>query len=318
MTGKRIWKAVTSKEVITFLVFLIIAAIMWFMYTVGTQREVEIKAPVVYYGIPDDVKLREPLPAEVGFTIRDEGSQLWSYLLMDVDTLEVDLADQFSHARKREIKVNFEPYVAELAASLSSSCEVVEVRPAVYQSRYESVHTRRVPIRLAADIKIDKSYMAVSPVTITPAEVLIRGVRRSVDSVQYIQIDSIGETVTKSRKFNVRLRAPAGVELLTARAEISVRTERATEKSFTLPIEQRNTPEGEQLHIFPKDARVVCRVGLSRYKALDPAKLHVIFDYNTCDSQRFVNTLRIESDTPLTGVECRIEPQEVEYLIEKL
>lgn len=317
MTWKQFSKTVATKEVMTFLLFLVIAAIMWLMYTIGTQREIELTAPVAYYGVPDDISMRQPLPETVTFVLRDEGSHIWEWIFWDADTIDVDLTDQFAPGRRREVKVAFEPYVTQLVREQSSTCEVSNIDPAVYQSKYEKVHTRRVPVRLARPVRIDNQYMLVDSVVITPATVRVRGDRYSVDTIQAITIEIDPVVITKSKSFTVKLVGPKGVDVLADEAKVEVKTERATEKSFRMPIEMVNVPDEVSLRVFPKEAEVICRVGLSRFNSLNADRLSIVFDYEKRDAARFVCPLSLKSTASLDGIEYRIEPREAEYLIEQ-
>jgi len=312
-------KVATSREVATFFAFLVVASLMWLMYTIGSQREMTIPAPVVYYGVPDDVKLDKPLPTEISFTIEEDGSQLLNYLFTVLDTIEIDLSDQFASKRAhKEIKINYLPYVEEKMNVISTSCNIVNLEPALYTSSYSKVYTRRVPVRLTSHINTLLQYTLRDSVRIEPSEVLIRGDRKAIDTVRAIYVDSVRQLFRQSKVVSARLINPPGVELLTHNVRLHVDIERQTEKSFTLPIEQVNVPNNVNIHLFPKEAEVVFSVGLSRFNALSDDDYHVIFDYNNVDTLHHTSRLRLMKEGGENNIPYRITPGEVEYLIEKL
>ena len=60
--GNKVATFLKSRDVVTFLFFFLLAFFMWYMYSIGTQREIKRKIPMQYTGIPEDVKLTNPLP----------------------------------------------------------------------------------------------------------------------------------------------------------------------------------------------------------------------------------------------------------------
>ena len=312
-------KVVISREVATFCAFLVVASLMWLMYTVGTQREVNISVPVAYYGIPDDVKLQKKLPSEVQFTIQEDGSQLLNYFFTTLDTIDIDLSEQF--ARKhglKEIKINFLPYVEEKMNEISTSCNIINVEPAVYTSDYSKVYTRRVPVKLSSAINTALQYTLLDSVTIEPSEVCIRGVRKSIDAISVIYVDSVKEVFNKSKSVYASLVCPRDVDVMTTKVRLNVKVERQTEKSFTFPIEMANVPENINVHLFPKEADVVFSVGLSRFGKLSDVDFHLLFDFDDVDTIRHTCPLKLINNSVETDIKYRIVPGEVEYLIEKL
>lgn len=312
-------KVVISREVATFCAFFVVASLMWLMFTIGTQREMTISVPVVYYGIPDDVKMDRPLPTEVQFTIEEDGSQLLNYLFAEVDTIDIDLSQQFSskHGHK-EIKINFLPLVEEKMNVISTSCNIVSVEPAVYASPYSKVYTRRVPVRLGSLVNTAHQYTLRDSVVIEPSEVLIRGVRKAIDTVSVIYVDTVKDVFRKSSVVSARLIRPRGVELLTKSVNLHINVERQTEKQFMIPVEMMNVPDNVNVHLFPKEANVVFTVGVSRFNSLSDADYHVIFDFNNVDTVRHTCPLQLVNSGEELNVPYRIVPSDVEYLIEKL
>lgn len=319
MILKWIKKVVISREVATFCFFLLVSSLMWLMFTIGTQREMVIPAPVVYYGIPDNIKMTKQLPSEVQFTVEDDGSQLLSYFFSKLDTVKIDLTDQFSGERGlKEVKINYLPYIQEKMNVISTSCKIVEVEPALFTSSYKKVYTRRVKVALGSGIRTGLQYTLKDSVVIEPREILIRGEHQTIDSIQYVYVDSISEVFTKSKTIYAPLAHIKGVELLTKSVLVKVNIERQTEKSFTLPIEYVNVPDNVNIHLFPAEAEVIFNVGLSRFNNLKDDDFKIVFDYDTRNEENHTCKLQLVNSGVQQGFTYRISPEEVEYILEKL
>lgn len=316
MDWKSLKDRIFSRRTMTFLLFLAISAVLWLMYTVGTKHSIQTKVQVVYWGLPDDVKLSEELPSVVEFTIKEEGNQLMKYFFKELDTLEIDLSDQFVKNRHSEIKINFEPYIEDLLRPISSTFEVVDIQPASYASKYINVYTRRVPIAMRSEIVLGTQYALTDSVKIEPSTVLIRGERKVIDSIQCIYLDTLEETIEKSGKRNVKLLRPKGVELLRNSATLDIQIERITEKTFTVPLVLRNVPEGVAVKTFPAEVSLIAVVGLSKFKTLEESDFSIVADYDMRNEISHTIPLYLEGNEEFNGLQYKIVPSEVEYILE--
>lgn len=289
------------------------------MYTVGSQREIERRTAVVYWGIPDDVYLNGKLPDQITFKVRDEGEELSSFLFAELDTIEIDLSAKFRQkgSHKQEIKIDYKPYVEELVRPISSTSIVTNVDPSTMTYSYKRVYTRRVPVKFSVEPEVDPQYALLRAIKIEPAEVLIRGDRDVIDSVKCIYIDSIPGLLSKNDVIECRLLRPnKRVELLTKKVSVDVAVERVTEKNFRLPIEVVGA-DGVRVKLFPETANVIFAVGLSRYYDVDAKDFRVLFDYSLRDEERKIVRLSLQTNDDLEGIRYKIEPEEVEYITEQ-
>ena len=71
--GNKVATFLKSREVVTFLFFFVLAFFLWYMYNIGTQREISRRIPISYIGVPDNVQLEKELPEELKFVLKDEG-----------------------------------------------------------------------------------------------------------------------------------------------------------------------------------------------------------------------------------------------------
>ena len=60
--GNKVATFFKSRDVVTFLLFFLLALFMWYSYTASTQREISKKIPIKYIGIPQNVSLEKRLP----------------------------------------------------------------------------------------------------------------------------------------------------------------------------------------------------------------------------------------------------------------
>jgi len=90
--------------------------------------------------------------------------------------------------------------------------------------------------------------------------------------------------------------------------------QKTTEKRFELPVEVMGVPQGKSIRVFPSKADVYVRVRMSEYEGLQKESFRVWCTYPA--SQTDVLVLHVDANEN-ESLSFRIEPEEVEYLIEE-
>ena len=86
-----------------------------------------------------------------------------------------------------------------------------------------------------------------------------------------------------------------------------------TEKLFELPIEVTGVPQGKSVRVFPSKAEVYVRVRMKEYEELQKEDFRVWCTYPV--TQTDVLILHVDANEK-KSLSVRVEPEEVEYLIE--
>ena len=156
--GNKVATFLKSREVVTFLFFFVLAFFLWYMYSMGTQREITRRIPISYIGIPDNVQLEKELPQELKFVLKDEGKIIWSYQKSLFDTLKIDLTNHFDQNDALEIK--FEEHFQKILTLLSPTTKVIELNPSYFTSKYIRLYSKSVPVVTSNVIKLAPQHVA--------------------------------------------------------------------------------------------------------------------------------------------------------------
>ena len=68
-----------SKDVLSFLLFLILSSGFWFINVLDKERVTEILIPLRFDGLPKNIAITNEQPAFVTIKVKDKGLQLFSY-----------------------------------------------------------------------------------------------------------------------------------------------------------------------------------------------------------------------------------------------
>ena len=313
--GNKVATFLKSREVVTFLFFFVLAFFLWYMYNIGTQREISRRIPISYIGVPDNVQLEKELPEELKFVLKDEGKIIWSYQKSHFDTLKIDLTAQFDDNSPIEIK--FDEQFQKILSLLSPTTKVVELNPGYFTSKYIRLYSKLVPVVTSNVIKLAPQHVMYDTVAFSPKYVSLLGTKESVDSISYLYLEPITETFDKTKTIAVNIQKPQGVNISRPSVNVTVPVEMCTEKEVTVPIVVENLPRNTYIRTFPSEVKIRFSVGLSHYNSVTESTFRAIFDYNDILLNPDKNTATLQLDYTSGYIfNIQLHPSEVEYIIE--
>lgn len=172
----RWWKAIRSFlfswDALTFLFFVLAAAVMWYGHAISTEREATLHVPVRYAGIPHDVHFEPDLPDQVDVTIRDAGRRLIAQS-EDIPVLTFDLSDQIKGSTGK-IHIAQEQIIQKLPTSLqgSGTTKMLSISPEYIEGAYTERYTERKFTLPVETRKVPSGYKLV--IFPTMVEVIVR------------------------------------------------------------------------------------------------------------------------------------------------
>lgn len=304
-----------SRDVVTFLFFFLLAFFMWYMYSIGTQREISRKIPIKYVGIPEDIQLNKPLPEKLGFVIKDEGKIIWSYKKSLFDTLTIDLSETFEQNKTLELK--FEEQFQKILAHLSPTTKIVELAPNYFTTPYIRLYSKSVPVVLSNAVKMAPQHVMYDTISIQPKRVTILGNAEAIDTISYLYIEPILGEFDKTKTIIANIIKPDGVELNRTTVNVTIPAEMCTEKEVIVPISLENVPEDINIKTFPSEVKIRFSVSLSHYNSITEETFKVIFNYDDLNLQNNPTTNALQLDYTSGYIfNIRLNPSEVEYVIE--
>ncbi|MBR3647896.1 MAG: hypothetical protein IKN59_05865 [Paludibacteraceae bacterium] len=132
-----------SWDAVTFLCFVMVAAVMWYGHALSTTRQMTIHVPVTYKGVPKDLSFKPELPKQIDVTLRDNGRRLIAQS-EDLPTITFDLSDQIKGSEGK-VHIEHAQIISQLPSSMqgNGTTQVVSVRPDNIEARYSEQFTER-------------------------------------------------------------------------------------------------------------------------------------------------------------------------------
>ena len=90
-----------------------------------------------------------------------------------------------------------------------------------------------------------------------------------------------------------------------------------TEKTVSLPVQIINNPENISIISFPAEVKVIFNISVKNFNAFQNSDIHVVIDFNEIKKGDLKKKrLKIINNKPYIS-NIRIQPEEVEFLLEE-
>lgn len=304
-----------SKDVLSFLVFLLLSAAFWFVNALNKEREMSLILPVSYSGFPEEMLLTEKLPGEIKLKIKDLGMNLWFYVSEKRDTININYTGQLKESGIISIP-NTSIYAA-VTEKLLASTVILEMSPENIVSQYVKLHAKTVPVELMTNLTLEDQYMFCFPVRPVPDKVTLYGALHDLNAIKTIKTETLVlNNIRDTVNADVALVKINNIKSSVNRVRVRLCAEMFTERVVYLPVNVINKPDQYQVRVFPAEVKVICNIGMSNYSRFNPNDLQIVLDYQQKNiTQGNKKKLSVINRKPYIG-NVRIYPDEVEFLLE--
>lgn len=315
-------KRLKSHRFLTFIGFVLLAFSFWLIRSLQLTYHTQIEVPIEYDKLPPNVRYPQNAPEKAIFTIQDVGLQLIQYELQHFEPIHVKLHGKSS----KQLLLGKKALIEEFQKQLSPSTSIITSSPQEISLPLYELRSKRVPVKMNFKPITDQGYI-LSRVSFSPSEVSIFGSAESLKNINAVYIDSVG--LSKQHEpfvQDIALKSLRRYGIDYAKEDMHVKVnfgiEALTEQRFELPIDVDSAPEGFHLRLLPNVASVNITLPKSKYKLLSPEQIKLAVSYPTGPSGEIdpgLTLLPVQVvSKPDWIVGTRIEPQKVEFILEKL
>lgn len=262
------------RDVLTFLLFVVIATLVWYGHAMQSVRNTRVPVLIQYTGKPDAIGLKAPgLPDTVMIEVRDAGARLNTYH-SDPLRLTIDL-HSYIHGDRGTIYIPSDALRRSISDILQGTSRLIETRPEEISCDFFTEQEKTVTLAFDSELKAANEYQIVGTPTLATRRMKIFGDEKSISAIDTLYtehreyIDLIDTT-----KLRCAIAAPEGVRKEKDSVEVQIIAERFTEKKFMIPVHVIGVPEGLHIRLFPKEVEVSVRVGMSHFGQVKANNIH--------------------------------------------
>ena len=269
-----------KRDILTFLLFVALAAFIWYGHAMQSVRNTHVPVLIQYTGKPGSIGLGEPgLPDTVMIEVRDAGARLNTYH-RDPLRLTIDLHG-YIHGDKGTIHVPSDALRRSISDILQGTSRLIDTRPEEIRCHYFTEQEKSVAVVFDGTINPAAEYQVVSGPALIPKRIKVYGEDRVLNQIdtlrtEYLTLNELIDTTD----IRAALVTPRGIRLGTDSVDLRVLCERFTEKKFIIPLRVRNLPEGSHIRLFPKEVEVSVRVSINHFSEVQAKDIEASCTYS--------------------------------------
>ena len=304
-----------TKDILSFLFFLVLSSTFWFVHGLDKERETNIVIPVRYVGIPINVAITNSPPSVISLNIKDKGKFLFEYTKKHVTPLTIDLSRVFY--QKGEILITPDLLSGRIRRYLKPSTTLLNTNPDSILIQYEKLGVKTLPVKLYSKIEFAHQYMLSNNVLLDPKTVTVFGPNRILDAMKFVRTENLElKNLNDTTYAWCKLKPIKNVRFSVNQTKVSVFVEPFTERKVQIPIIAINCPQKLSVRTFPAFVNATYTVGLSQFYTLAPTDIQVYLDYNDLvGAKHSKQILKIKNNTSHIS-NIRISPVQVEFILE--
>ena len=267
------------KEVLTFLLFVVLAAFMWYGHAMQSVRNTRVPVCIHYTGKPGSIGFGDKgLPDTVLIEVRDAGSRLNTYH-RETLRLTIDLR-AYIHGDKGTIHVPSDVLRRSISDILQGTSRLIETSPEEISCPYYTEEEKTVVVAFDGTINLANEYQMIGTPLLSSTQMRIYGQEKVLSTIDTLYTEDLTlDNVSDTTVVRTALVIPKGIRAEKDSVDLTVATERFTEKKFTLPLHVIGTPEGYAMRLFPQDVEVTVRVGINHFAQVGAHDLRAVCVY---------------------------------------
>ena len=304
-----------GRSIFTFIIFLIISTIFWFMMALNETKQRDYRLQVEIVDIPMGTTFLTQPPQYIDVSVKDKGRALIKYDWGTPPKVRIRYSD-FIKRSNSHIVINQEMLSNNIRNSFGSGCEILSIRPDSINVATTTRPGDRLPIFFDISATTQPQYIAYGDLKCDFDSVTIYSLNGIPSSMVNVSTEHISlRNLTDTTTIEVALKAPAATRVEPAKVSVTIPVEPLVAKKRIIPIQVTNLPRNVSIHIFPANVELNYLVPMSMFKN-DNATPVAVIDYRSIDTTTAtarVNMAQIPDY--YHNIDC--SPSEVEYLIEQ-
>lgn len=246
----------------------------------NSVRNTRVPVLIQYTGKPSAIGLGdEGLPDQVMIEVRDAGSRLNTYHREPLH-LTIDLRS-YIHGEKGTIHVPSDALRRSISDILQGTSRLIETSPEELRCTYFTEQEKSVPVVSRCDITPAAEYQLVASPTLSRTRLKLFGQDKTLQRIDTVYTENVAfDQLCDTSVLRVALDIPRGVRAETDSVDLTVITERFTEKKFIVPLLVTGVPEGRRIRLFPPEVEVTVRVGMVHFAQIQPTDVRAVCRYS--------------------------------------
>lgn len=327
----KIWEIVSkkrnlkdNKKVISYLIFVFIATIFWFLNALSKDYSTIVSYPVNYINFPEDKILVKDLPDKLFLEVKGGGFALLRHKIGTAfQPINLNVSHQINNKEGRNNMLNFTMHMNSpktsnnISRQLNKDIRLIKIIPDTIGLHFSNIIQKKVPVNPKVDITFANQFSLNGSITTEPDSIIASGPSNIIDTLKNVSSSLITfSDLDRSTKRNTSLEKISKVSFSNKRVVVKIPVDRYTEATQNVEIISLNTPDSLNVRLFPAEIKINYRVGLSNFNKVSAKDFKITVDFKNLTTKS--NFLKVKLEKyPDNIKDINISPSLVEFIIEK-
>ena len=304
-----------NRSILTFLVFVAISTVLWFLIKLTKDYTTQTDFKVVYTEVPVNkwVSTQEQT-VKLSF-VADGFATLHHHLVREQKRkVEISLEEVTYRLEGGSTYSYNSQYIAEKVANrLSIPVGNITINDDKQYFNMEDLQSKDLPVVVPIDVKTQRQYEVYGKPEITPPTVTVFGPKNLLDTLNAVYTSTL-----HALNANGTIRETLPLDFLDGAirsnmetVEVRVEVVKYTEMDIDVPVTVTDTL---QIRFFPENLKVKCMVAIKDYAYITGNSFRALADTAQLHRLQPLLDVRLATVPPHVHV-VKAEPSQVEYLI---
>ena len=268
-----------NQKLRSFLVFLLMAASIWFLTKFSKPLVAEFRLNLKYTNFPQQTLVSTDAPKVLNVTVNANGFKLLTKFFSD-KSLVIDLSagrlledDKIQFSQDQLLAFCYRKMPAAGVISLDTKELIVPI---------DRMAAKEIEVLFQGEVSLSQGFKMIGPPKIEPNKITVYGPSQMIDTISsirtiYTRLEGLRNNINKA----IALESLFSNELSRSQDSIfwSAQILEYTQKQIELPVELINVPRGKKLQIFPEMMTLSVEIPVNEYALYDKSNFRLICDY---------------------------------------
>ncbi len=313
----RIRRRFLNARIISFLICLGIASLLWVVHALNKNYKYTLTIPVKFSKLPDNKLIVGELPEKLQVDIKTSGLKLLFIKLQKLPPeVLIDFNTLKTNAKSQAYSISNGNF--NLQNIINFDVDVIKIRPDTLFFSSKKGTSRLIPVKVNLQASFLPGYSIITKPTVTPAFVTVTG-----DSPEINSIDTIYTQAINLKDVHENFNAPVALKKTSVNlnynikeVQLSFSVDRLSETSLKIPVQIMNRTSSEKVKLLPEFVTIHYLIAMKEYDNIDVNSFKATVNYNDILAKK--KTLPVDLTVIPSEVRIlKIEPASISYLIYK-
>ncbi len=307
-----------GKNLSVFLICLTLTTVFWLLNAFTKDYSTQLYYPIKYDNLPEEEVVVNELPKFLAVDVNGFGFKLLSfYLFGSLDSIAVDYNSGLKKYRSEgSLSIIPKSKLKHLInGEIPSDIKIQGLSIDSLRIFTDPIKDKIVAIKPAVNYFLEEQYYLKDSIKVSPKSVLISGPSSLLSELDTISTQKITlSDLDKTMSLDVELSLPDKFTCLTKKVRLTIKVDRATEKSLKVPIRIKKDTVAKRVKVFPETTEVIVKVGLTDFDKLQPNQFQFEVDPKSSDlTKKFLNVRLVKKPNNVEIIS--FSPRRVEYIL---